>query len=123
MLLGIVCYYICFARKSILLCSFPFIHAVYSNPSNRTNHITAVLSDDPIISPLSTDEIGKADTHQQMSKATSEPGENFQEFAARVGFHKTMVSLLQRMGFLYGVVDVFTQKFLPDYRDEFLAIC
>ncbi|EPE36048.1 Zn2/Cys6 DNA-binding protein [Glarea lozoyensis ATCC 20868] len=88
-----------------------------------TNHITAVLSDDPIISAPATDEVGMVDTHQQISKPASETAEVFPEFAARVGFHKTMVSLLQRMGFLYGVVDVFTQKFIPAYRDEFLAIC
>jgi hypothetical protein len=113
-LLGIVCSCICFARMLFYHIS-RFNKTKYTDFDTSTNHITAVLSDDLFISSQPT-----TSPPQYVETRRHAVAENFQQFAARIGFHETMVALLERMAFLYGVVDVFTQKFLPAYRNEFV---
>lgn len=40
-------------------------------------------------------------------------------FAVSICFHPTVVDLLHDLGYLYFVLDVFTRRFMPEFREAF----
>ena len=130
----IVVYCTCSARTSTSL-----LLASFTDLKHRTNHLTAVLCDDPVISPGTSKSLHQSPsisstgstTHassimnREPLRPTTPPDfetsnvETLKCFATKIGFHTVMADLLERMGFLHGVVDVFTHKYLPAYREEY----
>jgi hypothetical protein len=40
-------------------------------------------------------------------------------FALKIGFHTMVVEILHEMSYLYSVVDAFTLRLLPNFREDF----
>ena len=46
----------------------------------------------------------------------------WKHFGIKVGFHPIMANVLHELSYAYSVVDAFTLRLLPHFRDEFKEI-
>ena len=93
------------------------IEGVFLHMLCTTNHLTAVLSESTTLSSKSP--------HLQLRSipppATPE-SPLLKPFALSCGFHDTVVTILYEMGFLQTVLDTFTTRLLPEWREGFTEL-
>lgn len=131
--LHMLCLYV--SLPSCIDCNHTYISSV--------NHLTAVISENPnIVSPAgipykpktrskfttysSSHSSSSPDSSSSSSPSSTttyrSPAETsplLKGFATKIGFHPTVVDLLHDMEYLYFVVDAFTTKFMPEFREMF----
>jgi hypothetical protein len=81
-----------------------------------TNHLTAVLSESTTLS-------SKSPHHLRSIPPPATPESPLlKSFALSCGFHDTVVTILYEMGFLQTVLDIFTIRLLPEWREGFMEL-
>ncbi|CZR50916.1 uncharacterized protein PAC_00790 [Phialocephala subalpina] len=105
---------------------------------NSVNHLTAVLTENPAIVPASgipykprcpphststtylpSSPSSDSSSNSNPARSPAETSPFLKLFATKIGFHPTVVNLLHEMEYLYFVVDAFTAKFMPEFREAF----
>ncbi|KAF8866557.1 hypothetical protein BDZ45DRAFT_276298 [Acephala macrosclerotiorum] len=114
------------------------LNSVFLHMLCLINHLIAVINENPTIIPRSgIPRKPKTQPHSAFttnfpsspssltsssSSATRSPVETspfLKDFATSIGFHSTVVDLLHEIEYLYFVVDAFTTKFMPEFREGF----
>jgi hypothetical protein len=92
------------------------IEGVFLHMLCTTNHLTAVLSESTTLSRKSPHHFRSIPPPATPESPLLKP------FALSCGFHDTVVSILYEMGFLQTVLDTFTTRFLPEWREGFMEL-
>ncbi|KAE8447474.1 hypothetical protein EG329_010747 [Mollisiaceae sp. DMI_Dod_QoI] len=93
------------------------------------NHLTAVLSESPTITspsgipykpkPNCNSTTTSSLTSTSSTRSPAETSPLLKPYAIAICFHPTVVDLLHDMQYLYFVIDAFTTKFIPEFRQGF----
>jgi len=88
----------------------------------RTNHLSAVFTELPHLIPITGIPFNPTKPHSYPSSTSVRDSHLLIPFAISSGFNETLVHIFHELGFLYDILDSFTVRLLPFFRQGFLDL-